>query len=210
MTGWQETLKLMGAVWLSPRRAVRRVLDAGLPWPYLLPLVLVYGISFTMDQISFRNLADFFLLRDLLLFSLLIGIGVGPLFGMIYSALFYGLGRLFRGTGRWQEVQLAVAAAMVPGVAKLILWLMQLAVFREEAWSELTPRIDYSFFLLLAYFFFLLLDAVLIVWTIVVVAGALSEAHEFALWKGFLLVLIGIPLIWVLFKYGLNIVLMPI
>ena len=77
MTGWQETLKLMGAVWLSPRRAVRRVLDAGLPWPYLLPLVLVYGISFTMDQISFRNLADFFLLRDLLLFSLLIGIGVG-------------------------------------------------------------------------------------------------------------------------------------
>ena len=77
MTNWQETLKLMGAVWLSPRRAVRRVLDAGLPWPYLLPLVLVYGISFTMDQISFRNLADFFLLRDLLLFSLLIGIGVG-------------------------------------------------------------------------------------------------------------------------------------
>ena len=43
-----------------------------------------------------------------------------------------------------------------------------------------------------------------------IVAGALSVAHEFSLWKGFLLVLIGIPLIWVLFKYGLNIVLMPI
>lgn len=210
MTNWQETLKLMGAVWLSPRRAVRRVLDAGLPWPYLLPLVLVYGISFTMDQISFRNLADFFLLRDLLLFSLLIGIGAGPLFWMIYSALFYGLGRLFRGTGRWQDVQLAVAAAMVPGVAKLILWLMQLAVFREEAWTIWTPRIHFSFFLLLAYFFFLFLDAILMVWTVVIIAGALSEAHEFSLWKGFLLVLVGIPLVWVLFKYGLNIVLMPI
>jgi Yip1 domain len=210
VTGWQETLKLMGAVWLSPRRAVRRILDAGLPWPYLLPLVLVYGIGFTMDQISFRKLADFFLLRDLLIFSLLIGIGAGPLFWMIYSGLFYGLGRLFRGTGRWQDVQLAMAAAMVPGVAKLILWLMQLAVFREEAWSELTFRIDSSFFLLLAYFFFLLLDAILIVWTIVIIAGALSEAHEFSLWKGLLLVLIGIPLVWVLFKYGLNIVLMPI
>src|SRR5690606_17832258 len=73
-----------------------------------------------------------------------------------------------------------------------------------------TDAPDSSFFLLLAYFFFLFLDAVLIVWTIVIVVGALSEAHEFALWKGFLLVLIGIPLIWVLFKYGLNIVLMPI
>ena len=68
MTNWQETLKLMGAVWLSPRKAVRRILDAELPWFYLLPFVLVYGIGFTMDQISFRNLADFFLLRDLLLF----------------------------------------------------------------------------------------------------------------------------------------------
>ncbi|SFG59998.1 Yip1 domain-containing protein [Planifilum fulgidum] len=210
MTGWQETLKLMGAVWLSPRRVVRRILDAGLPWFYLLPLVLVYGISFTMDQISFRNLADFFLLRDLLLFSLLIGVGVGPLFWMIYSALFYGLGRLFRGTGRWLEVQLAMAAAMVPDVAKLILWLMQLAVFREEAWTIWTPRIHFSFFLLLAYFFFLFLDAILMVWTVVIIAGALSEAHEFSLWKGFLLVLVGIPLVWVLFKYGLNIVLMPI
>ncbi len=210
MTGWQETFKLMGTVWFSPRKAVRRILDAELPWLYLLPFVLVYGIGFTMDQISFRNLADFFKLPDLLLFSLLIGIGAGPLFWMIYSALFYGLGRLFRGTGRWQDVQLAMAAAMMPGVAKLILWLMQLAVFREEAWSELTPRIDSSFFLLLAYFLFLLLDAILIVWTIVIIAGALSEAHEISLWKGLLLVLIGIPLIWVLFKYGLNIVLMPI
>jgi hypothetical protein len=210
VTNWQETLKLMGAVWLSPRKAVRRILDAELPWFYLLPFVLVYGIGFTMDQISFRNLADFFLLRDLLLFSLLIGIGAGPLFWMIYSALFYGLGRLFRGTGRWQEVQLAMAAAMVPGVAKLILWLMQLAVFREEAWTIWTPRIHFSFFLLLAYFFFLFLDAILMVWTVVIIAGALSEAHEFSLWKGFLLVLVGIPLVWVLFKYGLNIVLMPI
>ena len=56
-------------------------------------------------------------------------------------------------------------------------------------------RIDYSF-LLLAYFFFLLLDAVLIVWTIVF-RRCVVEAHEFSLWKGFLLVLIGIPLIWV-------------
>ena len=210
MTDWQEIFRLMGAVWLSPRRAVRRLLDAGLPWPYLLPLVMAYGIGFVMDQISFRNLADFFELRDLLVFSLLIGIGAGPLFWMIYGAVFYGLGRLVGGKGRWQDVQTAMAAAMVPGMAKLILWLMQLALFREEAWMELTFRIDSSFFLLVAYFFFLLLDVILTVWAIVILSGAVSEAHEISLWKGWLLVLIGIPLVWVLFKYGFNIVLMPI
>jgi hypothetical protein len=95
-------------------------------------------------------------------------------------------------------------------MAKLVFWLMQLAVFRDEAWSELTPRIDSSFFLLVAFFLFLFIDLVLIVWTIVILAGAVSEAHGFSLWKGFLLVLFGIPLVWVLFKYGFNIVIMPI
>jgi Yip1 domain len=134
VAGWQETFKLMGAVWLSPRKAVRRrILDEGLPWPYLLPFVLVYGIGFTMDQISFRDLADFFELQDLLFFSLLIGVGIGPMFWMIYSGVFFGLGRLCRRTGRWRDVQSAVAAATVPGMAKLVFWLMQLAVFRDEA-----------------------------------------------------------------------------
>lgn len=132
------------------------------------------------------------------------------MFCMIYSAVFYGLERFVGGKGRWRDVQTATAAAMLPGVAKLILWLMQLAVFREEAWMELTFRIDSSFFLLVAYFFFLLLDLILTVWAIVILAGAVSEAHEISPWKGFLLVLIGILLIWVVFKCGFNIVLMPI
>jgi hypothetical protein len=124
----------------------------------------------------------------------LFSVGAGPLFCVIYSAVFYGLERFVGGKGRWRDVQTATAAAMLPGVAKLILWLMQLAVFREEAWMELTFRIDSSFFLLVAYFFFLLLDAILTVWAIVILAGAVSEAHEFPLWKGWLLVLTGIGL----------------
>jgi hypothetical protein len=209
MAGWQETIRLISSVWFFPRKAVRRILDEGLPWPYLLPFVFIFGISFTMDQFSFRELADFFDLTDLLLIALLLGIGIGPLFWMIYSGVFFGLGRLCRGRGRWRDVQSAVAAAMVPSTAKLVFWMMQLVIFGEETWKEFTPRIDTSFFLLVAFFFFLLIDLIFTVWTIVILAGAVSAAHRFPLWMGILMVFFGVPLVWAVFKYGFNIVIMP-
>ncbi|WP_169713833.1 YIP1 family protein, partial [Paludifilum halophilum] len=172
--------------------------------------VSLFGISFTLDQISFSEYGDWYSLSYLLLISLPIGIAVGFAVWLLYGVLFWGVGKLFGGQATWQEMQGAVAWAMIPYIAKLILWYLRALFFQEETFTLYTPTIENSLLLLFLYFFFLVLDVLFTLWFYGILFKSVAEAHRFSFWKGAPVVLISIAVLWVALKYGANLVIMPL
>ncbi|WP_124726347.1 YIP1 family protein [Staphylospora marina] len=210
MNLWQEGFRLLGSVWLTPRKSVRHALNHGASWMGWVPFVWIFGVVFMMDQFSFRSLSRWFDIPDLLAWAFLSGLAAGPLFWMIYGTLLYAVGRPFGGRGGWQEMLVAVAVSMIPWTGKWLLGLVELLIFGKEAWDDYTPHLNASFFLLSAYFLMVLIDAILTVWILVVWSVVVSEVHRFPNWAGFLSVIGVLALVWIIFKYALNIVMIPL
>nr|WP_302104587.1 YIP1 family protein [Polycladomyces sp. WAk] len=202
---------LMGArYWIAPKRVVRRMIDGNVPWYILLGIIILYGISYTLDQVAYQELGDYFGFGFLLLAAVGVGIGVGPLLWLIYSGLFFVLGKLFKGKGTWKDLQTAVAVSMFPFLFKLGLWILQLFLFREEMFMDFNPRINNSFFLLVFYLLMVLIDVISSIWYYILLFRAVGEAHGFSSWIGMLIVLFSVALVWVVVKYVFDTVLFPI
>ncbi|MFC4075491.1 YIP1 family protein [Salinithrix halophila] len=204
-----QILLLSLCYWITPKRVIRRLLDMSLAWYVPLIPVLLSGVTFTIAQVSYRDLGDYFEFGSLLLASFGIGIGVGPLLWLLFSGLFYGVGKVFKGQASWRDMQIAVAFSLIPYVFKLLLWMVQLLLFGDEMFTDFTPRIDDSFFLTLFYLFFLLIQVILTIWYVVLLFFAVGEAHRFSTWIGLPVTLISVGLIWIVSKYVFDIVLYP-
>lgn len=204
----QGTETLM-SIWIHPRRTIRDLLDENRDRALAYLLVFLFGISFTMDQISFSEYGDWYSLAFLLGISVPIGLPVGLLMWLLYGGMFWGIGRLLGGTAAWKDVMTAVAWAFIPYTAKLLIWLLRALSFGEETFTLFTPNIDNSFPLLILYFLFLLLDVVLTVWFYAILILIVSETHQLTFWKGALTVILGIATLWLVLKYLFYTVIMP-
>lgn len=196
-------------IWIRPRRTIRDLLDENRYRTLAFLLVLLFGISFTMDQISFGEYGDWYSLGFLLGISVPIGLPVGLLMWFLYGGLFWGIGRLLGGEAAWKDVMTAVAWSFIPYTAKLLIWLLRALSFGEETFTLFTPVIDNSFPLLALYFFFLFLDGVLTVWFYALLIAVVSETHQLSLWKGALTVFTGVTALWLALKYLFHTVMMP-
>lgn len=197
------------SIWFHPRGTIRDLLDENRGRWLAFLLVLLFGISFTMDQISFGEYGDWYSLSFLLGISVPIGLPVGLLMWLLYGGLFWGIGRLLGGTAAWMDVMTAVAWAFIPYTAKLLIWLFRALSFGEETFTLFTPNIDSNFSLLILYFLFLILDVVLTMWFYALLILIVSEAHQMAVWKGALTVVSGIAALWLVLKYLFHTVIMP-
>ncbi|SDW90042.1 Yip1 domain-containing protein [Marininema mesophilum] len=193
-----------------PKRVVNQSIHVSLPWYIAFGFVILFGLGFTMDQLSYQRLGDYFDSGTILLLTLGIGLGGGPLIWMILTSLFYGLGKVFKGEASWREMQTAVAVSFTPYLFKLGLWMIQLILFGNEMFTTLSPRIDHSFFLTLFYLLIFLLDAIITVWYLILLIFAVSEAHQFSAWVGFIITLVAMGCIWFVSQYIFNLTLFPI
>ncbi|WP_245726290.1 YIP1 family protein [Marininema mesophilum] len=181
-----------------------------LPWYFLVILIVLYGISFTLDQASFHDYGDYFGMGTLIILIIGVGVGVGPLLWLTYSALFYGLGRVFGGKGTWEKVQIAVAVSFIPYVFKFVLWCAQWGLFKEEMFTNEMPHVDSNLYTLVVYFLTVLIDLVTAVWFYILSFRVVGEAHQLSSWLGMVVVLCSVGLVWLVSKMLFNIVLLPV
>ncbi|SDD05296.1 Yip1 domain-containing protein [Melghirimyces thermohalophilus] len=180
------------AVWVRTRMTIRSRLEDPFPSRWGLFFIPLFGISMTLDQISFSEYGVWYTLSHLLLVSLPIGLAAGWVVWLLYGALFWGAGRLIGGEAGWKEMQWALVWALVPYTAKLIIWLFRMLCFGEETFTLYTPTIDNSFPLLFLYFFFFIVDTVLTIWFYLILIKSVAEAHRFSAWRGAAVVLLSL------------------
>lgn len=84
------------------------------------------------------------------------------------------------------------------------------AGFGEETFTLYTPTIDNSVPLLLLYFLFFFLDVLLTIWFYGILIKTVAEVHDFSAWKGAVVVFLSLAILWLVLKYIVGFVYMPL
>lgn len=178
-------------IWIRPRDTIRRIVDTN-PTRHVLLLAALSGAAESLDRAIGEGMGD----RVSLPIVLVIVLALGPIGGIV--TLYVG-GWLLRRTGSWlggvatvEEVRAALAWATIPTtLSRFLSSLVLIAVFRDEAFTTLTPSTDA---LLAARPLLELLVGVLLVgivvvgvvlgvWSLVISLKCLGEVHRFSAWR---------------------------
>ncbi|MGF7089535.1 hypothetical protein JOD24_003418 [Kroppenstedtia sanguinis] len=179
------------SIWLHPQETIAEWVGKT-EKKHLVWLICLSGYAIYLEQAAGRGLGDSTALPAIFLFGLI----WGPLYGWITWFLIGGLSHLFSrlldGKANWVETRVAFAWSTIPLIAKLLLWIPQLALFGKEMFTEQTPMLDSSPIGMLLFILFWIVDMSLNVWFFITLSKALGEVHRFSPWQGFFsLVCIG-------------------
>jgi hypothetical protein len=178
------------AMWVQPRRTVRRVLDED-PKRDVLVLAALAGVASALDAAGALTLGDRFANTDIVIVAIVCG-ALGGLVGL------YVWGWLVALTGRWlggaagpREARTAVAWGNAPAVWTLPVYALASWLFGHELFESSQPRIEALPGLGAAYLGVAATLTVMGVWGFVVLVRSVAEAQRFGAWKGLASVLLA-------------------
>ncbi|MEF7566128.1 Yip1 family protein [Bacillus infantis] len=171
------------SIWTAPRETIRHQMKhSKFGWLFL--LAALAGISYFLDSASTGNLAD--KANASAGGIVLIGLFAGPVLGLIswvfFSAVYFGIGKLFGGESTFKEMLYAVAWSNIPIIASLLLWIPDLGIMGDGAFSQYLS--DVNGFGVIIILFTSFLEIVLTVWYAVILVKGVAAAHQFSAWKG--------------------------
>jgi len=190
-------------IWFQPRLTIRRIVDTD-SQKYVNFLAALTGISNGLDTASRRSSGDIFPFPLVLIMVIIFGSIGGWISLYISGALLRWTGSWFGGQANSDEVRAAVAWASIPTCAGLAIWILEIAIFGQELFTESAPRIDNSLFLSLLLLALLIPQLILGLWSLVLLINTLAEVHRFSGWKAFgaatsAFLIIFIPLLCLVF-----------
>ena len=168
---------LLANIWLKPTATLRFILTY-CPDKYVTGLLMLGGIARSLDRASQHDYGD----RTSTLTLLLTAIFVGGLTGWIS---YYVYGWSMSVTGRWlggrassEQFRTVVAWSLVPTVVALALIIPQAVIFGDDLFRS-EPR-DTSAFAENARVAFGLVDAVMAIWTLVILVCGVRHLQGFS------------------------------
>ncbi|MFD1408069.1 Yip1 family protein [Kroppenstedtia eburnea] len=179
-------------IWRHPRETLQEILDTR--WSsfvWLIPIVYLIGI-YDMFSLSLRNnTGDTVTLPSLIILSFIFAIFWGPMSWGLDSLLYWGMGRILRGTGEWRESSVAAGWSKVPLIITLFTyWLPMILLYGRGFFQTETPpqSLLQGIFTLILYPLWI----AIFVYYVYITSQILAEAHEFESgWKGFLVYILS-------------------
>jgi hypothetical protein len=170
------------SIWTRPRATIQQILETQ-PERYVVLLAAVGGIFQSLDQASFREHGDQLPWPTILTASV---VG-GPIGGII---TLYVFGFLVAWTGRWLGgvasplyVRAAIGWYNWPAICIGLLWIPELALFGQEAFTSATPRIDADSGLSAARLLISVPKFVLGIWAIIILCMCVGQVQGFSAWR---------------------------
>lgn len=191
----ESRLNPFTAIWTKPRQTVRQVIDEQNSRLIFLLLVLTGYVSIligTMDTDFDESFGIWSLVLGGLIFSPLIA-AIGNMIGAIITLW---IGKIFKGTGTYDELFRALLAGQIPQIWLIPVLLLWIFIWPTSYFTESMDGYSGSDLVLNG-----ILSAILFVisiWTFVVQSKAVGEAHGLSAWKGAIIILIPLLTIFVL------------
>ncbi|MCB2409822.1 Yip1 family protein [Hymenobacter lucidus] len=173
----------LSQIWFKPKRTLAFLL-ANHPDKYVLPLLVLGGITRAIDRASMKDMGDKMSTATILLTAVLGGGLFGWLSYYLYAWLLSTTGRWLQGTASSHKFRTVIAWALVPSVVSLALVLPEVVVFGEDLFKS-EPE-NTSHFNNIMWGVVSLLQATLGIWTIVILVKGTALVQNFTTGKAIL------------------------
>jgi hypothetical protein len=172
-------------IWTSPTEVFKYVVAKKYRQNFFVALLLLAGISNTFGQAFSRNMGDDISLLGIFLFCIIFGALIGWVPFYIYAALMSWTGKWLKGKGNTNSILTVICFAMIPSIVGLVLLIPQIGVLGNDLFkadnfesTDLGVRIFVMFIGIL--------EAILLVWTIVLLIIGISVVQKISIGKSIL------------------------
>ncbi len=181
-------------IWFSPKQVFQYILESDYN-DFVIPLLYILGILRSLNSAIEKNLGDKLSLPTIIFSSIFIGGIFGWLGFYIYAAMLRWTGKWLNGKGDTDSILKVLAYGQMPSVLMLLLIIPQILFFGEDLFrSELDPA---KYITLSVYFLIItgILQALLAIWSFILVIIGLSEVQKFSIGKSILNFLLPVIII---------------
>ncbi|MCS1352840.1 YIP1 family protein [Mechercharimyces sp. CAU 1602] len=199
----------MLSVGVSTRETITDILDwptTYMPWVW----IAIFGINFTLTQMFLFDGREWAPLSEIFSKSLILGPCIGIGFWLLFCSLITLIGWMFQRKVSWSRTFTASAWATVPYNVKGIVLIPQILLFGDELFARSTPELNQSATLTLLYLFFLLVDLLCIIWFYIVLVKSISVAHQVAVWKASMVMVLSLCMVWIISLEIFNTLFFPL
>jgi hypothetical protein len=185
------------SIWIKPRATMQQIVETN-PERLVLFITALAGIDQVLNRASTRDLGDRMEWPYIFLIALIFG-PIGSLLSLyLGGALIHWTGRWLGGQGTPQTIRAALAWSRVPLVWRSLLWIPELALFRQELFTAETPNIDANPMSALLLMGLGVMEMAIGVWAFIVLLKCLGQVQGFSAWKALANVLLPTLLLLVL------------
>lgn len=189
-----EKLNPWLTIWYKPRATFRSAINHK-STSLAVFLAIMAGITELFDRAISENMGDHMSTLMVLVLIIVLGAIGGIVSWFIWSAINYYVGKLLKGKGTIQEMNIAMGVSFIPLAISAVFGFFDVVFLGDALFVDayLTP-FQIIWLLVSAFFVF-----ILSIWSLFLMIKAVAEAHRFSAWKGLLTLAIPIAAIFILF-----------
>lgn len=193
------------SIWTSPRKSIRTLIHYSTNHR-IIALSAIYGFLYMLQLSHFLSLGTGNPLWMILLISIIFALPAGYIIFNVMSFFNYFLGKLIKGKGTFKEIRAATYWSSVPCVISVLLYIVQIVVFRNElfvAGYETQVMGGAALLTLIVG----IIQRVITVWVFIIFLHALGEVQGFSAWMALLNVFLSgltIAILLFLFSWGFS------
>jgi len=176
-------------IWFHPRETIRKVARYN-PKHRFLILSFLYGLPMLLHMAQNLSLGQEFTVAGISIFAIVLATFVGMLGIAIASALITWTGRWIGGEANYKKVRCAVSWSNAPNIVSVLVWILLIFSFGGSVFFEDFQQEGHQGLAMLLVTGGLVVQAVLSVWSFIILVKGLGEVQGFSAWKGALNVLI--------------------
>jgi len=196
-------------MWISPRETISAIVKRDPKYRFFW-LSALYGLTLMFNIAQSFSLAERFSMVGVLLIAAVLSVFVGMIGISIGSLLVFWVGRWIGGKSSYDNIRAAVAWSNVTNVVNVFVWAILLGVFGNEVFlSGFSQKVFIGYESAVVFLVFLV-QAVVAVWSFLILVKGISEVQGFSSWKAllnivipFVMVVIGLWFLGWLF-FGLQ------
>lgn len=169
-------------MWTKPRETIRAIVQSN-PKFRIFCLAGIYGFPLMLHLSQSGSLSESVSLPIIFILALLLAVPVGMISFTISSALVYWVGKLLKGEGSFLGIRAAIAWSNVTNIGTILTWLLLIGAFGSQlffrGFTEMPFRGTAAIYANSAF----LAQAVLSVWSFVLLIRGLQEVQKYSVWK---------------------------
>lgn len=167
-------------IWTEPRMTIQKVIAEN-PNKCLWWLASIYGFSSLLNSFQSMALGDQVGLVGLVGLAVILSWIWGYVVFSVWSWVVYGIGKIFRGKGTFQQVRAAYAWSCVPLLFNCALWIFLIALFGPALFSNISQNQMLTDGQSTLLFLVLIAKVILAIWALVIYLNALSEVQQYSI-----------------------------